>query len=799
MKKVKNVNILDLKELKKTKLNFFQSVIHPLNSVDIYFKIRRIPFRFLEVFNQESYLHANSDVLDAILHKEFQSALEHFILYGYDEVKNGKRRIGNEFPFMREDEYLNLNTDVKLAVNNHSFSSGFEHFLEFGYQEFHLGNRELSGSYPFVFSKYLVQLLEKDFDTKNYLETNKDVEKLIQTKKFSSAWDHFKNEGYEAVRLGKQQLYSQIPKHSEVEYVCANRDVFQALQKGKLFSPYEHFLLQGAKEILLGSRKMKNLYCYTAPHITENIKKEIEGLRVKPLISVIVPVYNVDAKWLSLAITSLRNQWYPHWEICVIDDNSTKIETIEYLKNVDDYKIKVVFLNKNVNISKASNEALKLVNGEYIALMDHDDELTPDALYEVVKVINEQGGEFIYSDEDKLEIDGKYTNPHFKADYAPDMFLSQNYISHLGVIKKSLVDKVQGWTVGLEGAQDYDLYLKVLEHTNKIVHIQKVLYHWRKIPGSTAAVFSDKSYAQKAGLKALTSTIKRRGIDAKVENGKYPGTYRVKYAIKGEPLVSIILTFKDEPQSLKLCLTSILEKSTYKNYEVIGMSNNSMEDETFQIMKYFSHKDERIKFYEYHHPLNTSTLNNEAVKKHVKGEHLILLNNHIEIISPEWIESMLEFSQQEEVGAVGGKLYYPNDTIQHAGVSIGTSTLVEYNFRNLPRDNSGYMGRESVIQNISAVTGSCLMVKSFLYRQLNGFNEKDLAIAFNDIDFCLRMREKGYLNIYTPYCEAYHYEFSSAEVEKANIQRFNREVAYIKIRHKDRVNQGDSYCKWILD
>lgn len=536
-------------------------------------------------------------------------------------------------------------------------------------------------------------------------------------------------------------------------------------------------------------------YKYVEPELTNEIRKEIVEFSKKPLISIIMPVYNVDPKWLELAIKSIENQWYENWELCIVDDKSTNKETIKYLKSIKNQKIKIKFLEKNLNISGASNEALSLASGEYIALMDNDDEITPDALYEIVKVVNETNAEFIYSDEDKLEMDESFSEPHFKPDFAPDMFLSQNYISHLGVIKKELIKKADGFTIGLEGAQDYDLYLKVLEHTNKIFHIQKVLYHWRKIPGSTAAEFSDKSYAQDAGVRALQNAMNRRKIDAKVENGKHPGTYRIKYNILSNPLVSIIIPFKDKPELLTMCIESILNKSTYKNFEIIGISNNSSEQGTFNEMQRLEKLDNRIKFYEYNVPFNYSDINNYAVNNYVKGEQIILLNNDIEIITPEWIENMLEHSQRDEVGCVGAKLYYPNDTIQHAGVIVGLGGVAGHSHKCFGRSNSGYFHRLELIQNLSAVTAACLMVKTKIFKELNGLNEENLKIAFNDVDFCLRVQEKGYKNIFTPYCEAYHHESISRGLEDSleKIARFNSEVDYMKKRHKDILLCGDPY------
>jgi glycosyltransferase involved in cell wall biosynthesis/exonuclease VII small subunit len=538
-----------------------------------------------------------------------------------------------------------------------------------------------------------------------------------------------------------------------------------------------------------------SIYSFQEPRCSKKILDEINAFKVRPLISVVMPVYNVDPKWLELAVVSLKKQWYTNWELCIADDKSTNDETIQYLKSLNDSKIKIIFLDQNVNISGASNAALSLAAGDYVALMDNDDELTSDALYEVVKTINEKGAEFIYSDEDKLEMDGSFSEPHFKPDFAPDMFLSQNYISHLGVIKKELITKVGGWELGLEGAQDYDLYLKVLELTDKIVHISKVLYHWRKIPGSTAAEFSEKSYAQDAGVRALENALKRRKISGSVENGKYPGTYRVQYDIKDEPLVSIIIPFKDKPELLDMSINSVLDKSTYKNYEIIGVSNNSEEKETFEMMSLLEQKDSRVKFIEYNERFNYSAINNYAVNNFAKGEHIVLMNNDIEIITPEWIEELLQFSQRNDVGVVGAKLYYPDDTIQHAGVITGIGGIAGHSHKYFKKEAVGYFGRLHLIQNLSANTAALFMVKKFIFDELKGLNEEKLSIAFNDVDFCLRVQEKKYLNVFTPYCEAYHHESISrgAEDNPEKVKRFNSEVEYMKERHEKILNEGDPF------
>lgn len=536
-------------------------------------------------------------------------------------------------------------------------------------------------------------------------------------------------------------------------------------------------------------------YHYLEPALTPEIESDLASLVEPPLISVIMPVYNTDPEWLGRAVGSLLVQWYEHWELCIVDDNSDRAEALELLRSLDEPRIKVHHLDENRNITGASNEALAMVSGDYIALMDHDDELTADALYEVYKAIEGRGAEFIYSDEDKLDMDGSFTEPHFKPDFAPDMFLSQNYLSHLGVIRKSLVDQVGGFTVGTDGAQDYDLYLKVLEHTDKIVHIPKVLYHWRKVPGSTAAFFSEKSYAQDAGATALENAVKRRGLEAEVQAGKFPGTYRVKYRIEDQPLVSIIIPFKDKPELLRMSIGSILEKSSYKNFEIIGISNNSSDEETFAEMQRWSSADERVQFHEYNVPFNFPAINNHGVQSHSKGEHVLLLNNDIEIINPDWIESLLEFSQRDDVGVVGGKLYYPDGRLQHAGIIIGIGGVAGHSHKYFDRNDHGYFSRPHIIQNLSASTAACLMVKRRVFDEVGGLDAENLKIAFNDVDFCLRLREQGYLNVFTPYCEAWHHESVSRGYEdnRDKQERFRQEVEYMLERHAGVLEAGDPY------
>jgi len=539
----------------------------------------------------------------------------------------------------------------------------------------------------------------------------------------------------------------------------------------------------------------KRNYTYISPHKTAQIDATMQLWEQKPLCSILMPVYNVDPKWLQKAIESVQNQWYEKWELCIVDDKSTNEATLSYLHSIDDPRIKIKFAEVNKNIAGASNDAASMASGEYILLLDNDDELTPDALYEMVKKINESNADFIYSDEDFMDTEGNCHNPHYKPDFSPDLLLSHNYITHLSCFKRSLFEEVGMFDERFSGSQDYDLFLKMTEKANKVEHIPKVLYHWRMIEGSTSADSKAKPEALQISKQVLEETLKRRGIDGWVENGNIDHYFRVRYVIKNEPLVSIIIPFKDKPELLSMCVHSILEKSTYKNFEIIGVSNNSEEEETFKLMKELEKLDKRVKFYEYNIEFNYAQINNYAVEHYAKGEHVLLLNNDIEVITPEWIEAMLEHSQRKEIGCVGAKLYYPNDTVQHAGIIMGLGGYAGHSHKMSPRESQGYFNRLNTIQNLSAVTAACLMIEKSIYEEVNGMDAENFKVAYNDVDFCLRVMEKGYRNLFTPYAEMYHHESVSRgyETTPEKIARFDKEKEALYKRHKAILENGDPY------
>lgn len=525
---------------------------------------------------------------------------------------------------------------------------------------------------------------------------------------------------------------------------------------------------------------------------TEQDRKKAEAAMEKfkknPVISIVMPTYNVDEKWLKKAVKSIEDQWYSKWELCICDDASSDQNLIEIIKEYasKNEKIKAVFRKENGGIVKASNNAIELATGEFIAFLDNDDELTPDALFEVVKALQEKEYDFIYSDEDKLDLEGNRCDPFFKPDWTPDLLLSENYTCHLSVYRASLINELGGLTEESSGCQDYDLVLRVTEKTDKIKHIPKILYHWRKIPGSTAATVDAKPYVFVRAKETLLRAMKRRGIKGTVEDGLFQTSFRVKRHIEGKPLVSIIIPFKDKADILKVCIESILKKSTWENYEIILVDNQSNQLETKEYIQQLKY-NKKIKVLQYDNPFNFAAINNFAAQQS-EGEYLLMLNNDTEVISPDWIESMLEHAQRKEVGAVGAKLIYPNELIQHAGVIVGLNGIANHAFGKTHRNEQVYFGQADVIRNYSAVTGACMMVRKEVYEKMGGLNEKDLAITFNDIDFCLRLRENEYLIVYTPFAELYHHESLSRGYEVAM-----KEVQYMQRKHAGILKSGDPY------
>ncbi len=523
----------------------------------------------------------------------------------------------------------------------------------------------------------------------------------------------------------------------------------------------------------------------------------------KPLISVVMPTYNPNPEWLIEAIESVRSQIYPNWELCIADDASTNSAIREILERYtsQDPRVKVVIRPQNGHISEASNSAVALATGSWIALLDHDDILPEHALFWVVHSINTQPGiRLIYSDEDKTDAAGRRFDPYFKSDWNIDLFYSHNMFSHLGVYETKLLKHVGGFQKGLEGSQDYDLALRCIEHVepSQIHHIPRVLYQWRVHADSTASASSDaKPYAMVAGERALNEHFKRTGVKGAAISVGYG--YHASYDLPTKlPLVSIIIPTRDGLNLLQQCVESILTKTTYSNYEILIIDNDSKDEATLSYLKVLSTSSSEHKSIRVMHDksaFNYSRLNNTAVQQ-VNGEIVALLNNDIEVISPNWLNSMVSHALRAKIGAVGAKLYYPNDTIQHAGITLGVGGVAAHAHRMRAKNDLGYMGRAMLTQNYSAVSAACLVIKKAIYQQVGGLNEVELGVAYNDVDFCLRISEAGYRNVWTPDAELYHHESASRgsdETSSFNRARLQTEAGYMLKRWGDLLQHDPAY------
>lgn len=510
-------------------------------------------------------------------------------------------------------------------------------------------------------------------------------------------------------------------------------------------------------------------------------------------ISIAVPAYRTPEKFLREMIESLLAQSYPYWELCLVnaspEDSVMRGVLDEYAGR--DQRIRFRELPENLGIAENTNAAFAMAEGEYVGLLDHDDLLAPDALYEVACRILEENADVVYTDEDKVEGDsGEHYQPHLKPDFNLDLLRSNNYICHFLVVKKSLIEKAGGFRREFDGAQDYDFVFRCTELAEKISHVPKILYHWRTHSASTADNPASKMYAYEAGKRAIEGSLARTGSVGTVTQTKDFGFYHVDYPVQGEPLVSIVIPNKDHRETLENCIRSIKERSTYKNYEILIAENNSEHKETFEYYRRLE-QEKGVRILNWEKPFNYSAINNFAVGE-AKGEYLLLLNNDTRVITPGWIEGMLGNCQRPEVGIVGAKLYYPDDTVQHAGIIIGIGGIAGHAFLNLQRNRSGYLHKASLQMDYSAVTAACMMVKREVYEKLGGF-EEELAVAFNDVDFCLRAGQAGYLVVYNPRVELYHDESKSRGTEDSpeKIRRFQQEIEFMRTRWMDLLKRGD--------
>lgn len=602
-----------------------------------------------------------------------------------------------------------------------------------------------------------------------------------------------------------RELYVQEMKYIRARRNSKLRKCARGVKKSLHIAKYmtKHVMKHGIRGIRTAYRNMDKVeyhHWFLANRITteeQEIQRGAEkNFAYRPKISVLVPVYRTPIPVLREMIESVCNQTYSNFELCIADgsmgDDVLEDTILQYHKK--DARVVYRKLDENSGISGNTNAALSMATGEYVGLLDHDDLLEPDALYEVVSRLQQQKYDILYTDEDKVNEDStKFMDPNFKPDFSMDLFCSHNYITHFFVVKKSIIDSVGGFRSEYDGSQDYDVMFRCIEQSKDICHIPKILYHWRMITGSTADNPASKMYCYEAGRKAIESHLQRVGLDGTVTMTDMWGIYHTVYKVVGEPLVSIVIANKDLTDTLDQCIRSIEEKSTYRQFEIIVVENNSTEDATFAYYEKIQKEYSNVHVVTWEDEFNYSAINNYGVA-HAKGEYILLLNNDTEMITPTAIEEMLGICCRKEVGIVGAKLLYPDDTVQHAGVVVGFGGYAGHVFHGIPRHDLGYMMRPMMNCNYSAVTAACLMVKRSVFDEVGGLTEI-YKVACNDIDFCLKVREKGYLVVYNAFSEWYHYESKSRGYEDTpeKMERFQREVRKFQARWGDFLEQGDPY------
>lgn len=519
-----------------------------------------------------------------------------------------------------------------------------------------------------------------------------------------------------------------------------------------------------------------------------------------PVISILVPLYNTPIGFLKQMAESVIKQTYHNWQLCLADGSDAEHAYVEeYCSRLAEQDKRVVYkkLEKNEGISGNTNRCLELADGEYIALFDHDDILHPSVLYEYVKAINEQDADYLYCDETTFAGDNidKMLTMHFKPDYAPDNLRANNYICHFSCFKRQLLESTELFRTKFDGSQDHDMILRLTDKAEHIVHIPKLMYYWRSHAGSVASDINAKSYAIEAARGAVADSLKTKGFrNFRITSTRaFETIFKISYEIIGNPKISIVIPNRNHREDLERCIASILTKSTYDNYEIIVVENNSSDADIFEYYEKIA--CDRVRIIRYEGEFNYSKICNLGVSKS-EGEYVLLLNNDTQVITVNWIEEMLMYAQRDDVAAVGAKLYYANKTIQHAGVVIGLGAhrTAGHTHYGQSRENLGYMGRLCYAQNVTAVTGACLLVKRALYDEVGGLDE-GFAVSLNDVDFCLKLRDKGYLNVWTPFAELYHYESISrgSDMDGERAERYNRESEHFREKWKKELEKGDPY------
>ena len=543
---------------------------------------------------------------------------------------------------------------------------------------------------------------------------------------------------------------------------------------------------------------------YDQPHRgwAERARQEIASLSEAPLVSIVLPVYETPERWLVKCIESVRDQVYPHWELCIADDASREPHVRRVLQRYAalDPRIRVVHRPQNGHISASSNSAIEMASGRWMALLDHDDQLHPLAIWEMVRAAQcNPRWRIVYSDEDKIDEQGRRYDPYMKPDFNYELFLSHNCISHLGIYDLALVREAGCFRTGMEGSQDWDLALRCIERLDhdQVGHVPQVLYHWRAIQGSTALAPQEKDYAHLAGARAIQEHLDRTGTLAVVQDiPGQRGNYRICHMLpEPSPKVSIIIPTRDKLSLVRSCVDSIIEHTTWPDYEIVIVDNGSIEADTLNWLAQIQVRDARVRVLRREGPFNYPDLNNAGVDESV-GAVLCLLNNDITVITPGWLEELVGHALRPGIGAVGAMLYYPNDTIQHAGVIVGAHGIAAHAYSGRQRGDPGHMSRARLAQEMTAVTAACLVVRRSVWEEVGGLDPA-LAVAFNDVDFCLRVRALGYRNVWTPFAELYHHESASRGYEDSpeKAERFTKEIALMRARWGDVLTNDPMYSR----
>jgi GT2 family glycosyltransferase len=520
------------------------------------------------------------------------------------------------------------------------------------------------------------------------------------------------------------------------------------------------------------SKRGPSRYIYVPPQKPTNFVEQIENMKAKPSFSIVVPAYNTPIDLMKKLISSVQSQWYPHWELVIVDDASPEPHYKEFVEGLKDSRIKVEWAVSNRGIADATNRAIELSGGDYIVLLDHDDELTIDCLYELALCIDKTGADYVYSDEDKIDLDGHHVMPHFKPDWSPDTMMSTMYVCHVSCIKRSLINDIGGFRSEFNGCQDWDLILRLTEETDKIAHVPKVLYHWRIIPGSVSGGLTEKPYVLDASKRVREEALLRRGLEGTLEPiAELPGYFTVRYKLGYTPIVSIVIPTRDNMEVLERCINSLVKNATYKSLEIIIVNNGSTQQKT---ISYFDRlrEEHNAKIIDSDTPFNFSYLCNVGAA-HSSGDFLLFLNDDTEVLTEDFVERMLGFAGLKHVGAVGAKLLYPQtDKVQHSGV-LNLDNGPGHAFLQLPSDAPGYFNRNILEYNWLAVTGACMMIEKKKFMHVSGFSE-DLPVAYNDVDICCKLIDAGYFNVVCQQAKLYHHESVSRGLDNASPKKRKR-------------------------